>query len=1068
MATFELTTPDGRSFQVDADSPDLAQKAFDHAFGAPPAPPPQPEQSGGIGSTLANAGQFAFTAAARGLGGLADFATDPLSPIRRMIDPRLENLEQSIRPHPGEAAANTAFAATGVPEYKPGGALDRLALSTAEGAVAGGPFGPAAAVMGGLGGLLGQGTHEAATRAGLSPNWSERLATGAGFLPAAIAPVARGTVNAVVGKGRETLGPALSQSYREGLAGEQLRNSATDLEGLKSSLMVDQPGPLNQSLVPAVRDVETGDWKTSLPTTFQLTGDMGLGQAERGARTRDAAPFLDRAAEQNKVRVGQIDALAPENAAPSAVRDLLKQRLSALDTEGEANIRRAQENAQQAFDLVGGKLHPDLYGALLRDQLEGAKATEKGAAQELWKAIDPNGTLTIDSGPVAQAAKQILDELPRNARPPEGEEAAVLQSSQAGGTEPFLEFSARRTRLLDAIRAERKANGESQALRRMQILRSAMDETISSAADQAAQSDAGLLGRLNAGINDLAGTTEQAQTAAGGYNSPGTSTVSSGSAFTAPRGAGTAGNPSFGFGNAAGRAGVSRAPPKPQDIVEFLISRGGVRDDGGELRAMDMNRVNGGYGTEGVGVGQFGILSRKNGLPPDTAREYAVEAGYLHPNATISDLYDAIHDSSRGIPHYSGSDAGIAADWEHYQRTGEAPPMGAMPQEPPNFDAEAAQRARAAGNAWREMKQKFNNQVTGPALQELGSGEYKMRDSRLPAHFLGSPEGIQSFLSAGGDVATLRDAMAADLRRAASNTDGTLNPGRFASWQRQRAASLRAFPELGQTLGDAAKAQEAVDAVSASTRQRSLEFQQGAAKHFLNAEPDKAVQSALASRNPVADFRELARMVGGSADAKAGLQRAVADHIRRDFIGNTEAGTSGIGTMKSDAFQTFLRRNGPALAQIFAPEQIKGMQLVATDLQRSNRSVAGSKIPGQSNTAQDTALQSGQPSLIRRHIGDVGVGAAGVMIGYLLGNVPGALVGGYAGMAKAALSRMKAAGIESSNQLVTEALLNPEIARTLVLKPNPASKPFIARSLRTAFGRLAAASASRQEPDQQQ
>jgi len=74
----------------------------------------------------------------------------------------------------------------------------------------------------------------------------------------------------------------------------------------------------------------------------------------------------------------------------------------------------------------------------------------------------------------------------------------------------------------------------------------------------------------------------------------------------------------------------------------------------------------------------------------------------------------------------------------------------------------------------------------------------------------------------------------------------------------------------------------------------------------------------------------------------------------------------------------------------------------------------------------------------------------------------GAAVGAVPGVAKAAISSMKAAGVERTNQLLAEALLHPEIARTLLLKPNPANRPFIARSLRSAFGRIAAASASRE------
>jgi len=1015
----------------------------------------KPEQSGsGIGHVLSEAGKFAFTAGARGLGGLAEFALDPLSQVRSLIDPRLERLEQSIRPHPGEAAADTAFAATRIPEYQPGGALDRIGLSAATGAAAGGPFGPWAALLGGLGGFTGQTGKEAATTNGMSPENSERVGIAAGLLPSVAAPLARGPTNYVVGKGKETLGPLLSKPYREGLVGEQLRSGASDLDALKSSLMVDQPGPLTQSRVP-----------NSLPTTFQITGDMGLGQLERGARTRDATPFLERAAEQNKARVTQVEALAPENAAPSAVRDLLKQHLEKLDTEGEANIRAAQQNAQQAFDQAGGTLSPDLYGSLMRDQLEGAKATTKAAESKLWQAIDPEGKLTINAAPVRDAASNILSEIPRTAKPPEGEEAAVLQLAQSGETMPFSDFAALRGRLLGAIREER-VNGQTPALRRMQMLRSAMDETISSAADNAAQADAGLLGRISGELSDF-GTATQARTASGGYDGAGASTVSRGNAPAAPGLFGAAGNSNFGSGNAAGRSSASRPPPKPQDIVEFLTSRGGVRDDGGELRAMDTNRVNGGYGTGGVGKGSFGILSREKGLPPDHAREIAEEAGYLKPGSSISDLYDAIHDSVRGRPHYSDADADIVANWDHYTKTGEAAPSF-DPISPANFDQAAASRYRAAAGATKDRAQTFNNQIVGPTLQERGS-EYRMLESRVPEHFLNKgPEGVQAFLSAGGDVATIRDALAADLRHKAMAPDGTLAVSRYQSWLRGRQNTLRAFPELEQTLGNAAKAQDAVDAVSATSRAKQLEFQKGAARHFLNAEPEKAVQAALASKNPVADFRELSRLVGGDAEAKAGLQRAVADHIADKYIGNTEAGTSGVGTIKSDVFQTFMTRNSRALRQVFSPDQVKMMHRVAEDLQQANRSIASSKIPGQSNTAQDQALQGGKVSVMRQHLAEAALSTGGGISGYLLASslgVPpmvGAAVGAVPGVAKAAISSMKAAGVERTNQLLAEALLHPEIARTLLLKPNPANRPFIARSLRSAFGRIAAASASRE------
>src|SRR5205085_4528663 len=97
------------------------------------------------------------------------------------------------------------------------------------------------------------------------------------------------------------------------------------------------------------------------------------------------------------------------------------------------------------------------------------------------------------------------------------------------------------------------------------------------------------------------------------------------------------------------------APSKPQDIVSFLISRGGVRDDRGELAAMDMDKINKGY---------FGRLSHSKGMTLDYAREAAQEAGYLRPGSDINSLLDAIHDTTHGAPIFSRGDTSAVADWD--------------------------------------------------------------------------------------------------------------------------------------------------------------------------------------------------------------------------------------------------------------------------------------------------------------------------------------------------------------------------------------------------------------------
>ncbi|CAO3350895.1 transglycosylase SLT domain-containing protein [Azospirillum palustre] len=93
------------------------------------------------------------------------------------------------------------------------------------------------------------------------------------------------------------------------------------------------------------------------------------------------------------------------------------------------------------------------------------------------------------------------------------------------------------------------------------------------------------------------------------------------------------------------------AQPKAASLFQFLASKGGVQDQGGELRTMDLHRafVPGG-----------GKLVRTNGLPLDRARELAAEAGYLRPSdrgdrfgrTDVADLLDAIDREARGAKVY--------------------------------------------------------------------------------------------------------------------------------------------------------------------------------------------------------------------------------------------------------------------------------------------------------------------------------------------------------------------------------------------------------------------------------
>jgi hypothetical protein len=101
---------------------------------------------------------------------------------------------------------------------------------------------------------------------------------------------------------------------------------------------------------------------------------------------------------------------------------------------------------------------------------------------------------------------------------------------------------------------------------------------------------------------------------------------------------------------------TDRRPKGPLSLFQFLAKNGGIREYGGELAAMGLDRSF---------VPGFGRLVRPGGMPLDRAREAAVEAGYLHDAGALSggpseslvnDLLDALDAEARGDRVYSMRD----------------------------------------------------------------------------------------------------------------------------------------------------------------------------------------------------------------------------------------------------------------------------------------------------------------------------------------------------------------------------------------------------------------------------
>ncbi len=392
----------------------------------------------------------------------------------------------------------------------------------------------------------------------------------------------------------------------------------------------------------------------------------------------------------------------------------------------------------------------------------------------------------------------------------------------------------------------------------------------------------------------------------------------------------------------------------------------------------------------------------------------------------------------------------------------------------PSWDDTARARYDAARAATAGRAATYKNAPgVGPALKSgPTSGSFTMADHAVPAAILTpGPSGaarVQVYLAAGGSRDALHTAAAFTLRQKAVQ-GGAINPAALDRFTRDYGSALSAMPELRQGIDTASRAQQTVEAAQAQ-HAADVKAYQGSLLGKLAGNGDTTALIGQALRNPVTgarDMRLLARATENNPDARAGLQRAVMDHILGKVQGVQAGVGSSEGQLHAGEFQMFIRQAGPALREVMSPQQMEAMTAVAADLQRSNLSVSGTRVPGGSDTVQNrsnAAAVSGEPQTLLRSLVDEGkksvLGNAGIVTSavggnYLFGPV-GTAVGAVMGatpMAMRAVANARAAGMANVHDIVREAMLNPALARVLLARPTPKAMPNVATALVATLGR---------------
>ena len=545
--------------------------------------------------------------------------------------------------------------------------------------------------------------------------------------------------------------------------------------------------------------------------------------------------------------------------------------------QGFADARDRQlQVAQTAAAPLGEPVNAEDIGSTLRGAVEQVRSGAKDLHRDLYKAVDPDGTLALVATPVGDKAGAIMDGLKANgaelspAEAPLFRRAAALPDVATYGTLHALD-----TDLSAAMSTERRTAGETSSWARLSQLKGSVKDAMTNAADNQAAHEARMVaaGRMapedtiaarlqqdfggarpatNPEAGRATGTNDGSSSGLGTSNDPeqlGAQVPPGGRSGDASRGAGLQADAGRAGQAAATEVGIGprpdapgfdpegmRAPPRPdvprlQDLRAFVKSRGGMRDDGGDLASMGLHEL--------IGRGARAVS-------PDRMREAAAEAGYLgadtvramretHPN----DLLDAL---SGDRPVHSVRDEDAAAAWQAHDEARErydaargefgtrsrfgvrqdpAPlsaytrddiegPVGMPLPTPansglaPNFGPEAAGRLKAANAAYAEYAKTYKNPTVGPGLRTVGySGQYQRGDAAfIKGAVKPGPEGYENaraYLRAAQNdpdaVEAMHDAVLNPLRRAALGP-GFLPPAALANWKSSYGPALRALDEV--------------------------------------------------------------------------------------------------------------------------------------------------------------------------------------------------------------------------------------------------------------------------------
>jgi len=223
-------------------------------------------------------------------------------------------------------------------------------------------------------------------------------AFGASILAGGAQPFAKAATEKAIRPVAEDI-PFFGRAYegeRRRMAGEQLEKLSSEPEKLREALWPPQ-GPAPQEIIPG-----------SKPTLGQLTGDVGLLEAERAAKTVETEPFNVLEAEQNAARRQALQAIPSDVADSMSVPELVTRQNTMLMRGLDNAENSLQTRAVQLADQLGQKVPPEQLGDMLRKSIEDLKKQVSEKVSELYKAVDPQGKISLVATPIRESVGKMV------------------------------------------------------------------------------------------------------------------------------------------------------------------------------------------------------------------------------------------------------------------------------------------------------------------------------------------------------------------------------------------------------------------------------------------------------------------------------------------------------------------------------------------------------------------------------------------------------------------------------------------------------------------------------------